>query len=111
MIDAKALAELVVKTLDDHKGRSIVCMDVKGLSNVTDYMVVATATSNRHAKALVDKVWQASKEAGNVPIGVEGEQVGEWVLLDLGDVLVHVMLESTRALYQLEKLWDIKRHL
>lgn len=108
MLTSAELVELAVKALDDNKARQIVKLDVRGLSNVTDFMVVATATSNRHGKSLVDKVWEASKEAGNVPVGMEGEDVGEWVLLDLGDVVVHVMLENVRALYQLEKLWDMK---
>jgi ribosome-associated protein len=107
-MDSQALADLVVKTLEDSKAKSIVCMDVRGLSNVTDFMVIATATSNRHGKSSADKVWEASKDAGNLPVGMEGEESGEWVLLDLGDVVVHVMLEATRAMYQLEKLWDMK---
>jgi ribosome-associated protein len=108
MMDSQALANLVVKTLEDSKAKSIVCMDVRGLSNVTDFMVIATATSNRHGKSSADKVWEASKDAGNLPVGMEGEESGEWVLLDLGDVVVHIMLETTRAMYQLEKLWDMK---
>lgn len=107
-MDAQALVTLILKELDDNKAKNIVNMDVRGLSNVTDFMVVATATSSRHAKAVADKLWEASKEAGNVPIGMEGELVGDWVLLDLGDVVVHIMLEQVRAMYQLEKLWNMK---
>lgn len=108
MISAAALAELAVKHLDDNKAKHIVSLDVQGLSNVTDFMVVATATSGRHGKAMADKIWMASKEAGNTPLSMEGELQGEWILLDLGDVIVHIMLEEVRALYQLEKLWDMK---
>jgi ribosome-associated protein len=107
-MDSQALADLVVKEIDDNKGKDIVCMNVRGLSNVTDFMVVVTATSTRHAKAVASKVAEKAKEAGNAAIGMEGEDTGEWVLLDLGDVVVHVMLENMRALYQLEKLWNIK---
>ena len=107
-MDSQALAALVVKELDDNKAKDIVNMDVRGLSNVTDFMVVTTATSSRHAKALASKVAEKAKEAGFPTVGMEGEMNGEWVLLDLGDVVVHVMLENMRALYQLEKLWNIK---
>jgi ribosome-associated protein len=103
-MQSEALVALVVKELDDNKAKTITQLDVRGLSNVTDFMVVATATSSRHGKALADKVW----EACNIPVGMEGELVGDWVLLDLGDVVVHVMLEEVRALYQLEKLWNMR---
>jgi len=107
-MDSKQLSQLVVATLDDNKGKDIIALDVQGVSNVTDFMVVVTATSSRHAKALADKVAEAVKTSGGSVLGMEGEQVGEWVLLDLGDVLLHVMLEQVRSLYQLEKLWDVK---
>jgi ribosome-associated protein len=108
VMNSQNLSQLVVSTLDDNKARDIVCLDVRGLSNVADFMVVTTATSSRHSKALADKVADAVRASGNRVFGMEGEQSGEWVLLDVGDVLVHVMLEETRRLYQLEKLWDIK---
>jgi ribosome-associated protein len=107
-MNSQNLAQLVVATLDDNKARDIVSLDVRGLSNVADFMVVTSATSSRHAKALANKTADAVRLSGNRVFGMEGEQVGEWVLLDLGDVLVHVMLEETRQLYQLEKLWDVK---
>jgi ribosome-associated protein len=107
-MNSQNLSQFIVSTLDDNKARDIVCLDVRGLSNVADFMVVATGTSSRHTKALAGKVADAVRESGNRVFGSEGEQVGEWVLLDVGDVLVHVMLEETRKLYQLEKLWDIK---
>jgi ribosome-associated protein len=75
---------------------------------VTDYMVVASGTSNRHVNALAEAVSDKSKEAGHRPIGIEGEDGGEWVLLDLGDTLVHVMLPRVREFYNLEKLWSLK---
>lgn len=107
-MDSKVLAELVVSELDANKARDIVCMDVRGLSSVTDFMVVTTATSSRHAKALADKVADKAKQAQVPPLGMEGEDSGEWVLLDLGGVVVHVMQENIRALYQLEKLWNVR---
>ena len=77
------------------------------MTTVTDYMIVASGTSNRHVKALVDNVTEKAREAGVRPIGVEGEAGGEWVLLDLQDALVHVMLPKVREFYNLEKLWSI----
>ncbi len=82
-------------------------LDVRDVTTVTDFMVVASGTSNRHVKALVDNVAEKAKAAGHGPIGIEGEDSGEWVLLDLRDTLVHVMLPKVREFYNLEKLWSI----
>ena len=104
---AEALTDLVVDALDDVKGKDIVRLDVRDMTSVTDYMVVASGTSNRHVKALVDNVAEKAKAAGHRPIGIEGADGGEWVLLDLQDTLVHVMLPKVREFYNLEKLWSI----
>ena len=106
-MDSKALCDLIVDALDEVKGKDIVTLDVRNLTTVTDYMIVASGTSNRHVKALVDNVAEKAKAAGHRPIGVEGEDGGEWVLLDLQDALVHVMLPRVREFYNLEKLWDL----
>ena len=106
-MNGEQLSTLVVDALEDVKARDIVCLDVRDLTSVTDYMVVASGTSNRHVKALVDNVAEKAKEAGHRPVGVEGEEGGEWVLLDLQDTLVHVMLPKVREFYNLEKLWSI----
>ena len=106
-MDSKALCVLVVEAREDVKARDIVKLDVSELTTVTDYMVVASGTSNRHVKALADAVAEKAREAGHKPAGVEGESGSEWVLLDLGDALVHVMLPSVREFYNLEKLWSI----
>ncbi len=106
-MNSEALTDLVVDALDDVKAKDIVRLDVRDMTTVTDYMVVASGTSNRHVKALVDNVAEKAKKAGHRPIGIEGEDGGEWVLLDLQDTLVHVMLPTVREFYNLEILWSI----
>ncbi len=106
-MNSEQLSDLVIEALDDVKAKDIVRLDVRDMTTVTDYMIVASGTSNRHVKALVDNVTEKAREAGHRPIGVEGEDGGEWVLLDLQDTLVHVMLPKVREFYNLEKLWSI----
>lgn len=106
-MDSKELSELVVDTLEEVKGRDIVKLDVRDLTTVTDYMIVASGTSNRHVKALAEAVADKTRAAGRRPAGIEGEEGSEWVLLDLGDALVHVMLPRVREFYNLEKLWSL----
>ena len=106
-MNSEQLSELVVDALDDIKGLDIVRLDVRDMTTVTDYMIVASGTSSRHVQALVDNVAEKAKAAGRRPAGVEGEDGGEWVLLDLEDALVHVMLPKVREFYNLEKLWSL----
>ena len=106
-MNSEQLCKLVVDALDDVKAKDIVKLDVREMTTVTDYMIVASGTSNRHVQALVDNVAEKAKDAGHRPIGVEGEDGGEWVLLDLQDALVHVMLPKVREFYNLEKLWSL----
>ena len=106
-MNSEQLSDLVIEALDDIKAKDVIRLDVRDMTTVTDYMIVASGTSNRHVKALVDNVTEKAKEAGHRPIGVEGEDGGEWVLLDLQDTLVHVMLPKVREFYNLEKLWSI----
>ena len=106
-MNSEELSELVTDALEDLKGQDIVRLDVSAMTTVTDYMVVASGTSNRHVKALADAVAEKAKAAGHRPSGVEGEDGGEWILLDLGDTLVHVMLPRVREFYNLEKLWSL----
>jgi ribosome-associated protein len=101
------LLALVVDALEDLKAVDIKVLDVTGMTSITDRMVVAGGTSTRHVRSLADHVVLEAKQAGNPPLGVEGEQAGEWVLIDLGDVVVHVMLPPVRAFYALEKLWSV----
>jgi ribosome-associated protein len=100
------LRDHVVRALEDLKGREIVALDVSRATSVTDYMVIASGTSNRHVKALVDNVLESSKARGIPAYGVEGRESMEWVLLDLGDVVVHVMQPHAREFYDLERLWS-----
>lgn len=102
------LAKLAVEALEDLKGIDIKVMDVKKLTTITDWMIVATGTSNRHVKSLAGNVIARSKDAGERPLGVEGLDQGEWALVDLGSVVVHVMQLQARAHFQLEKLWEMK---
>ena len=106
-MNSEQLSDLIVDALDDIKALNIVKLDVRGMTTVTDFMIVASGTSSRHVQALVDNVQEKSRAAGHRPIGVEGEEGGEWVLLDLNDALVHVMLPKVREFYNLEKLWSI----
>ncbi len=103
---ADTLKQLVLDALEDLKAVDIQVLDVRGLSDVTDVMVIASGTSNRQVKALVDNVVEKAKEQGYRPLGVEGQDTGEWALVDLGDIVVHVMLPRVRDFYQLERLWS-----
>ena len=104
---SEALKHLVVDALDDIKGIEIVTLDVEGQTDIADFMVVASGTTNRQVKALTDSVVVKAKAAGYTVNGVEGDDNAEWVLIDLGDVICHVMLPKVREFYDLERLWSI----
>ena len=103
----ETLRDLVVDALEDLKGRDLLTLPVADLTDITDYMIIASGNSNRHVKSLVDRVLEAVKDASHPPRGVEGRETNEWVLVDLGDVLVHVMQVETRKFYDLERLWKV----
>jgi ribosome-associated protein len=104
---ADDLTELAVTALDDLKAVDIKVIDVREATAITDAMVIASGTSNRHVRSLAQSVRDAVKAAGVKPIGIEGERGGEWILLDLNDIIVHVMLPDRRDFYNLEKLWSV----
>ncbi len=95
----------VIDAIEDIKGFDITVMDVRKLTSLTNYMIVASATSSRQAKAIADNVREKIKEKGYEIRGTEGEKDGEWVLVDLDDIVVHIMVPATRAYYNLEQLW------
>ena len=105
-ITSDEVAKLVIAALEDVKAQDIVSINVREKTSVTDFMVIASGTSNRHVKSLVDNVLEKVKEKGVRPLGSEGLDTGEWALLDLGDVVVHVMLPTARQFYDLERLWQ-----
>ncbi len=101
------LNKLIVSSLEDLKALNITLLDVRDRSSITDYMVIASGTSNRHVRSLADKVVERVKAAGIQPLGVEGKGESGWVLVDLVDVVVHIMHPKEREFYSLEKLWAV----
>lgn len=106
--DYNELPEIVVAALEDLKAKDVLVLPVGDISTIADTMIIASGTSNRHVKSLADNVVQEAKQHDIRAIGVEGDDVAEWVLVDFGTVLVHVMLPATRAFYDLESLWTLK---
>ncbi len=101
-----ALKQLVITAIEDMKGEDIVELNVKDKTSVTDLLVIASGTSSRHVKSIASNVALEAKKAGHRALGIEGEEQGEWVLVDLGDVVVHIMQPQVRQFYDLEKLWS-----
>lgn len=104
-MQGKTLHDFIVDKIDDLKGRDIVVLDVRNQSSITDCMIICSGNSSRHVCSIADHVAEELRHAGIMPFGMDGQADGEWVLVDMGDVMIHVMQEHTRALYQLEKLW------
>lgn len=103
---SEQLISVVIDALESLKGKDIVTLDVRGKTSVTDFMVIASGTSSRHVRSLIEEVMLKAKEQGVRALGCEGLEGGEWALLDLGDVVVHVMQVATRQFYDLERLWQ-----
>lgn len=104
---AEALLRQVHLAMEDLKAKDVIEIDVRGKTSVCDYMVIASGTSTRHVKSIADEAVRKVKDLGVMPLGVEGEREAEWVLVDLGDVVVHVMLPRVREYYALERLWTV----
>lgn len=107
-MQTEKLIELVHNALEDMKAKDVVDLDVRERSTVTDYMVVASGTSKRHVGSVAEEVIIKAKEAGIMPLGSEGQGSADWVLVDLGDVVVHVMMPDARSFYDLERLWGVE---
>jgi ribosome-associated protein len=103
---ASPLQNAVTTALDDMKAVNVRVLDVRGLTDIVDTMVIASGNSDRHVRSIAERVVEKAKAAGFRPLGTEGQRDGEWVLVDLQDVLVHVMLPRVREFYGLERLWD-----
>lgn len=103
------LAQLVTNTLDEHRALQINNLDVTTLTDIADYVIICSATSRRHATTLADKVIRRVKENNVRPLGIEGEMEAEWILIDLFDIVVHIMLPEIRDFYSLEKLWNMTK--
>lgn len=106
-MQVESLRDLVVSTLEDMKAFDIKILDVRGKTSITDFFVIASGNSDRHVKSSAESVAFQAKQAGQVPIGAEGLQEGEWALIDLNGVVVHIMQQKVRDFYQLERLWDV----
>jgi ribosome-associated protein len=100
------LEKLVLAALDDMKAVNVKLLDVRGLTDITDAMIVASGTSDRHVRSIAERVIEKARDAGRRPLGVEGTRDNEWVLVDLQDVLLHVMLPRVREFYAIEQLWE-----
>ncbi len=101
-----ALEKLVLAALEDMKAVNVKLLDVRGLTDITDAMIVASGTSDRHVRSIAERVVEKARAAGRRPLGIEGTRDNEWVLVDLQDVLLHVMLPRVREFYAIEQLWE-----
>ncbi|MDX1443990.1 MAG: ribosome silencing factor [Gammaproteobacteria bacterium] len=107
-MQAEELRDEVLRALEDMKATDVTAIDVRGRTAITDFMVIASGTSDRHVKAIANSVQKEMKDRGVKPVGIEGDRDAEWVLLDLNDVVVHIMLPEIRDFYNLEKLWSVE---
>jgi ribosome-associated protein len=104
-LQAEAIKKMALKAVEALKAEQVILLDVRGIASFTDFMIFASGNSTRHVNAIAESVIEAATAVGQVPVGIEGEDVGEWILVDLGDVVIHVMLPHVRLYYELEKLW------
>jgi ribosome-associated protein len=106
-LSPKQIADTAIEVLDEHKAQDVRCLEVSHLTPIFDYMIVASGRSDRHVRALGDALITYCKDHGIEILGSEGQEAGEWILVDLVDVVVHVMLPRTRDFYEIEKLWEM----
>jgi len=106
LISVEKIRKEVISALEDIKAFDIVSLDVRKITSIADFMVIASASSSRQAKALANNVQEKLKHSKIDVVGIEGESEGDWVLVDLGDIIVHIMTPTTRAYYNLEELWS-----
>ncbi len=105
--DSRALSDFIQSVLDENSAQDVIEIDVRGKSSIADYLIVASGRSNRHVSALADYVQRGLKERGLKDLGVEGQQASDWVLIDAGDVILHVFRPEVRVFYNLEKIWSV----
>ena len=101
----QSLQDFIIDKIDDLKGKDIVTLDVRGKSSITDYMIICTGTSNRHVASIAGHILDEAKKQGHLVLGSEGQNDADWVVVDMDSVIVHIMQEESRQLYELEKLW------
>ncbi|WP_237385942.1 ribosome silencing factor [Xenorhabdus sp. Sc-CR9] len=106
LLQGTELQQFVIDKLEDSKAQDIVSIDVRGKSSITDCMVICTGTSSRHLMSVADNLVDDCRQAGIMPLGVEGQGISDWIVVDLGEIIVHVMQEDSRRMYELEKLWS-----
>ena len=106
-MQAEELRDFVVATLEDMKAQDIRVLDVRDKTSITDFFIIASGTSDRHVKSTAEAVAFKAKQAGEIPLGAEGVSDGEWALIDLNGIVVHVMQAKVRDFYQLERLWSV----
>ena len=105
-VQAEQLCRLVLDCLGDMKARDVLDLDVRGRTTITDHFIIATGASNRHAQAVSDRIVETARTHGVRALGIEGREAADWILIDLGDVVVHVMQDAARKFYHLEELWQ-----
>lgn len=110
-MQVEELQHLVLQALDDLKAMDLIIIDVRHLTSIADIMIICSGRSNRHVKSLAENVVKKAKESSVTYIRSEGEREGEWVIVDLADIIVHVMLPATREFYNLEDLWEPVKEL
>ncbi len=110
-MNSEQICHQIQIVLDDNKALEVSQLDVRTLTDITDYLLICTATSHRHALALADKVERCAKELGERPLCVEGDAQSDWILVDLGSLIIHIMLQTARDTYDLETLWALSKEL